>query len=132
LQGHGDFVDGTTQIPVYIDGVSGKHINMFNVSSWVVTASLIVQKGDTAITAHAAGVFNFRLSKTGGLAGASVVSPQYRSGSLTSPDIHIDTATDTDEHRLSVSVGAAGTPHNDCFITLVIQYTQVATDIYIS
>jgi hypothetical protein len=132
LQGHGDFTNNATEIPVYIDGVIGKHINMFNVSSWVVIASLIIQQGDTSIVGQAAGMFNFRLSKSGGLAGASAVNPSYRSGSLTNPNIVIDTATDTDEHRLSVTIGGGGHPHNDCFITLVIQYTQVATDIYIS
>jgi hypothetical protein len=132
FQGHGDFTNDTTEIPVYIDGVSGKHLELFDLSVWSVTALLTIQKGETSVTGLETGVYAFRLSKDGAISKSSTPDEISRSGTLGTPTINIDTSTDSDEHRISISIGGATHPHNDCFITLVLQYAQVSTDFYLS
>lgn len=130
FQGHGDFTTGSTEIPIYIDGVIGKHLELLDLTTWCVEAMVSIQKGEASVTGVEYGTFAFRLSKDGGNAKYSVVDLISNAGNIGAPDIIIDTSTDSDQHRMSITVGGAGHPHNDCFITMVLKYAQVGTSIY--
>ena len=132
LQGHGDFTNSSTEIPLYIDGVIGKHLELFDLSVWSAMGLLSIQQGESSVTGLETAVFAIQMSKDAGTAKASNVDELSRSGSMGNPDIEIDVTTDTTQHRISVRLAGSGHPHDDCFITLVLQYAQVSTDIYIS
>ena len=133
LSGAGEFTNNATQLPVYIDGITGKHIELFNNTTWACTAQVAIQQfaGGT-VTGSEYGLFTFRIAKWGGIARIGTVHRVQSQGSLGTPDIVIDPSTDTDEQRLLVTLGGSGHPKANCFITISVQYTQVATDEYVS
>lgn len=55
-----------------------------------------------------------------------------RSGTVGNIDMSIDTTTSSDEHRIYFHIGGGSHPHNNCYITARIDYTQVRSEDVIS
>jgi hypothetical protein len=130
LSGAGDFTTSSTNILLYIDGITGKHIELFNNTTWACVVSLSMQR-NAIVTASDYAVFTLRISKSGGIARVGSIDLVNSEGIFGTPSIVIDASTDTDEHRFNVRMNGSN-PITDIYITASIQYTQVATDEYVS
>jgi hypothetical protein len=115
----GDVVD------LDIEGVAGEYINMPDDTLWSVLMNVTIK--DTA-GASETSLLHFTLEKIGGLAAASAITTISTIGAIGANvfTFGIDTATNTDEHRINVTV-TSGTYPDDFFITASIQYQQSKT-----
>lgn len=124
MSGEGDF-DGVSEIPIYLNGIVGKHINLPDETSWAVTLQLIInQYSAGSIIGTQYGSYVGTLNKVSGAAFKGEFSDVFQDGTLHNMSIEVDTSTDTDEHRLSVK-HHDGTTHNGCRIVATLTYTQL-------
>lgn len=129
--GQGNYAATTDEIDLTIEGISGYHLEMDDNATWMCTANVAVHQydagsGDT-IAFHY-GVFTFLIAYKAGAASAGTVNTVIQNGSFGTLDLVIDTATDTDQHRFSVSsTSAPFYPYNVIKVTMALNYTQVRT-----
>lgn len=131
FSGQGDFTSDPASIPVVIEGISGKYLEINDNATWMCVANVAVHRYDVASTntnAYHYAMFRFRLSYTGGASSASAVNTAVQVGDFGTLGLTIDTATDTDQHRFSVtSTGGGAYPYNVVKITMELKYVQVRT-----
>jgi hypothetical protein len=129
--GEGNYAATTDEIDLVINGISGYHLEMDDNATWMVTANVAVHQYDSGsgdTIAFHYGVFTFLIAYKAGAASASAVNTVIQSGSFGTLGLVIDTATDTDQHRFSVSsTGAPSYPYNVIKVTMALNYTQVRT-----
>jgi hypothetical protein len=115
----GDVVD------LDIEGVAGEYINMPDDTLWSVLMNVTIK--DTA-GASETSLHHFTLEKVGGLSAASAITTISTIGAIGTNvfTFGVDTTTDTNEHRINVTV-TGGTYPEDFFITASIQYQQSKT-----
>ena len=133
LSGSGDFTTNSTEVEVFIDGVTGRRMNLLDGTSMNCIVSVTCHQ----ITAGA--VVNFwtalymvGIRKDGATSyntGITSIARQSSSGNM---DMIVDTTTATDQHRFRFTIGGGSHPHNDCYITARIDYTQVRSEDVIS
>jgi hypothetical protein len=121
----GGFTTSSDRLELLIESISGKRINIPDKTSLacVLTVNMVKVSG-SAIINSAHGVFTFRLSKAT-TASASAVNTVTSVTDYITLGVEIDTATDTDEHRLKIATTGSGYAHTDNWITATLQYTQV-------
>lgn len=124
FMGEGDFDGNGSQVAIYIDGDTTKHLNLPSQTMWTVIARLsIIQQSAGAITAAQQAVFGGVIIKTT-TAGKAEFAELYQDGDINPMSIEVDTSTNTAQHRLFVQHNNA-TTHNNCKIALTLEYTQV-------
>ena len=108
-----------------IEGVAGEYINMPDDTLWSVLMNVTI-KDNTG--ASETSLHHFTLEKVAGLANASAITTLSTIGAVGANvfTFGIDTATNTDEHRINVTV-TGGTYPDNFFITASIQYQQSKT-----
>jgi hypothetical protein len=112
-------------IDLDIEGVAGQYINMPDETLWSVVMNVTI-KDNTG--ASETSLHHFTLEKIGGAATASAITTLSTIGAIGTYvfTFGIDTTTNTDEHRINVTV-TGGTYPEDFFITASIQYQQSKT-----
>jgi len=124
FMGEGDFDGNGSQIAIYIDGDTTKHLNLPSQTMWTVIARLsIIQQSVGAITGAQQAVFGGVIIKTT-TAGKAEFTSMYQDGDLHTMSIEVDTTTNTAQHRLFIQHND-GTTHTGCKIALTLEYTQV-------
>jgi hypothetical protein len=115
----GDVVD------LDIEGVAGEYINMPDDTLWSVLMNVTI-KDATGVSETS--LLHFTLEKIGGLSAASAITTISTIGAIGANvfTFGIDTATNTDEHRINVTA-TGGTYPDNFFITASIQYQQSKT-----
>jgi hypothetical protein len=115
---------GSTQ-NLYIEGVAGEYINLPDETLWSCFWNVTI-KDTTGLSETS--LHHFTLDKTGGIATASAITTLSTIGSIGSNvfTFGIDTATDTDEHRINVTF-TGGTYPDGFVITSSLQYQQSKT-----
>jgi len=106
-----------------IEGVTGQYIEIPDDTAWSVLMNVTIK--DT-LGAVEASLHHFTLDKYGGMANASAITTLNTIGAIGTNvfAFGIDTATDTDEHRINVTV--TGGTYPDTFIVAAsIQYQQM-------
>jgi len=115
----GDVVD------LDIEGVPGQYINMTDETLWSVLMNVTIKDilGVSETSFH-----HFTMDKIGGAANASAITTLSTIGAIGSYvfTFGIDTTTNTNEHRINVTVTGGTYPEN-FFITASIQYQQSKT-----
>lgn len=124
--GEGAFTDTSTEVEIFIDGVNRLVIDDDALLNCVLTVSVMKwdPTGGTIDDTRTA-QFAFAAYKVAGEAKQSVVEKLFDFGGLHALDLSIDTLTDTDEHRLSITMGGSGHPHNNIKISGQLNYTQI-------
>jgi hypothetical protein len=124
--GEGDFTDASTEIPILIEGYEhliieeGAAINCvlnLSVMKWDAIGGTI---GDTRSCQ-----FAFTAYKVSGESKKSTVHQVFDFGGLHAISLEIDTTTNTDEHRLSLSMAGLGHPFTNIKIAASLIYTQI-------
>jgi hypothetical protein len=115
---------GSTQ-NLYIEGVAGEYINLPDETLWSCFWNVTI-KDTTGLSETS--LHHFTLDKTGGIATASAITTLSTIGSIGSNvfTFGIDTATNTDEHRINVTF-TGGTYPDGFVITSSLQYQQSKT-----
>jgi hypothetical protein len=115
----GDVVD------LDIEGVAGEYINMPDDTLWSVLMNVTIKDSTGASETS---LHHFTLEKVGGLAAASAMTTISTIGAIGANvfTFGVDTTTDTNEHRINVTV-TGGTYPDNFFITASIQYQQSKT-----
>jgi len=115
---------GSTQ-NLYIEGVAGEYINLPDETLWSCFWNVTI-KDTTGLSETS--LHHFTLDKTGGIATASAITTLSTIGAIGSNvfTFGIDTATDTDEHRINVTF-TGGTYPDGFVITSSLQYQQSKT-----
>ena len=115
----GDVVD------LDIEGITGEYINMPDDTLWSVLMNMTIKDSTGASETS---LHHVTLEKVGNLAIASAITTLSTIGAIGSHvfTFGIDTATNTDEHRINVTVTGGTYPEN-FFITAAIQYQQSKT-----
>ena len=120
----GGFSTSSTELELLIEGIASKRINLIDKTglSCIITLNLNQTTGGT-ITQTCVAQFAVYLWKEG-TAQSGTIHTIFTESSFVNPVLHVDTSTNTAEHRLSVSGSGSGHPHNDCIIVATIQYVQ--------
>jgi len=115
---------GTT-FDLYIEGVAGEYINLSQESIWSVVMNVSISD---ALGGNETSLHHFTLDKFVGVANASEITTLSTIGAIGAHvfTFGIDTATNTDEHRINVTV-SGGTYPAAFLITATIQYQQSKT-----
>ena len=115
---------GTT-FNLYIEGVAGEYINLSDESIWSVVMNVSISD---VLGGNETSLHHFTLDKFAGLANASAITTLSTIGAIGTYvfTFGIDTATNTDEHRINVTV-SGGTYPAGFLITATIQYQQSKT-----
>ena len=108
-----------------IEGVAGEYINMPDDTLWSVLMNVTI-KDNTG--ASETSLHHFTLEKVVGAANASAITTLSTIGAVGANvfTFGIDTTTNTDEHRINVTI-TGGTYPDGFFITASIQYQQSKT-----
>ena len=116
-----------TMFNLYIEGVPNEYIEIEDESVWSVVMNVSITD---AIGGNETSLHHFTLDKFAALAGASAISTINTIGGIGAYvfTFAIDTATNTDQHRINVTV-TGGTYPAAFVITASIQYQQVKTSI---
>ena len=110
---------------LYIEGVAGEYINMPDDTLWSCIWNVTIKD---ATGASETSLHHFTLEKVGGIAIASAITTLNTIGAIGTNvfAFGIDTATNTDEHRINVTF--TGGTYPDAFvITSSLQYQQSKT-----
>jgi len=112
-------------IDLDIEGVAGQYINMPDDTLWSVVMNVTIKDSTGASETS---LHHFTLEKIGGAATASAITTLSTIGAVGSNvfTFGIDTTTNTNEHRINVTV-TGGTYPEVFFITASIQYQQSKT-----
>jgi hypothetical protein len=112
-------------IDLDIEGVAGQYIDMPDDTIWSVLMNVTIKDSTGASETS---LHHFTLEKIGGLSAASAIITISTIGAIGSNvfTFGIDTTTDTNEHRINVTV-TGGTYPDNFFITASIQYQQSKT-----
>jgi hypothetical protein len=125
LQKQFNILTSGTVIDLDIEGVAGQYINMPDDTLWSVVMNVTIKDiaGASETSLH-----HFTLEKVGGLAIASAITTLSTIGAVGTNvfAFGIDTTTNTDEHRINVTITGGTYPEN-FFITASIQYQQSKT-----
>ena len=115
----GDVVD------LDIEGVSGEYINMPDDNLWSVLMNVTI-KDSTGVSETS--LLHFTLEKIAGLSAASAITTISTIGAIGANvfTFGVDTTTNTDEHRVNVTV-TGGTYPDTFTITASLQYQQSKT-----
>lgn len=110
---------------LYIEGVAGEYINIPDEA--ILSVIMNVSISDS-IGGYETSVHHFTLDKFAGIANASAITTLSTIGAIGTNvfTFGIDTATNTDEHRVNVTV-TGGTYPLGVVVTASIQYQQVKT-----
>ena len=110
---------------LYIEGVAGEYIELADESVWSVIMNVSISDG---IGGNETSLHHFTLDKFGGIANASAITTLSTSGAIGAYvfTFAIDTATNTDQHRINVTV-TGGTYPAGFLISASIQYQQSKT-----
>jgi hypothetical protein len=108
-----------------IEGLAGEYINMPDDTLWSVLMNVTI-KDTTGVSETS--LLHFTLEKIGGLSAASAITTISTIGAIGANvfTFGIDTTTNTDEHRINVTV-TGGTYPDNFFITSSLQYQQSKT-----
>lgn len=108
-----------------IEGRSGEYIDMPDETLWSCLLNVTIKDGTGA---YETSLHHFTLDKIGGLAAASAITTLNTIGAIGSNvfTFGIDTATNTSEHRINVTV-TGGTYPDGFVITASLQYQQSKT-----
>jgi hypothetical protein len=124
---HGDentiYATGAILTPP-IENINGKYLVIPDESYW--TAILHISIFDVTSSVNCAAVYMVNLWKTGGLSQASspiLIAEDNQFGAITFTPT-IDTATDTTQHRIDITVTGTGFSY-DLKTTIALQYTAV-------
>ena len=126
--GEGNFTNNASQIPITIEGIAGKHLIVDDKTVLACELCVSVMKYDPAggtIDDTRTLKFAFTAYKVAGESKKSTVHTVFDFGGMHTMNLNIDTTTNTDEHRLSLSMGGSGHPHNNIKIAAHLTYTQV-------
>ena len=124
MSGQGNFA-GVSEIPLYINGIVGKHINIPNESAWAVTLQVMVnQYVSGSISKYDYGLYFGTFTKVAGSAFKGEFNLVEQNGTLGNISIEVDPTTNANEHRLSVKHNA-GTTNNGLRISASLSYVQV-------
>ena len=107
---------------LYIEGVAGEYIDMPDDTLWgcVLNVTIRDAAGDSEISLH-----HFSLTKIGGAASASAITTLSTIGAIGAYvfTFGIDTVTNTDEHRINITVTGGAYP-TAFIMTTSLQYQQ--------
>ena len=114
-----------TVVDLDIEGVPSQYINMTDETLWSVLMNVTIKD---SVGVSETSFHHFTMDKIGGIASASAITTLSTIGAIGSYvfTFGIDTTTNTDEHRINVTV-TGGTYPADLFITASIQYQQSKT-----
>jgi len=114
-----------TVVDLDIEGVAGQYINMPDDTLWSVVMNFTIKD---SIGASETSLHHFTLEKIGGAATASAITTLSTIGAIGTYvfTFGIDTTTNTNEHRINVTVTGGTYPEN-FYITASIQYQQSKT-----
>jgi len=115
---------GTT-FDLYIEGVTGEYINIPDETVWSVIMNVNITDG---LGASETSLHHFTLDKYAGLTNASAITTLNTIGAIGTNvfAFGIDTATNTHEHRINVTVSGGSYPEG-FIVAASIQYQQVKT-----
>ena len=124
MTGNGTLTTKETEIELFIEGVSSKRINLEDKTgmSCILTVNMVkVTTG--AIAAKSVAQFSFYINKTTTAAAGTIVDI-LKVSDFVSPELVIDTSTDTSEHRIKLKSNGTGYPHSGVYFVASLQYTQ--------
>ena len=109
---------------LYIEGVAGEYIELANESVW----SVIMNVSVSDMAGSETSLHHFTLDKFSSIANASAITTLSTSGAIGAYvfTFAIDTATNTDQHRINVTV-TGGTYPAGFLVSASIQYQQSKT-----
>ena len=120
----GGFSSTSTELELLIEGISGKRINLIDKTGLACIITLNLNQTTGGVIAQSCvAQFGVYLYKEG-TASAGTVHDIFSQSSFITPHLVVDTATDTDEHRLKISTTGGGHPHNDCILVATVNYIQ--------
>lgn len=124
----GGFTNTSTELELLVEGITDKRINIPDKTAWtcIVTINLC-QVTAGAVSNQAVAQYGFTMSKDT-TATAGTVNEIFYQSTFVKPELAIDTATDTDEHRFMVSTSGSGHPINNCWVIARIDYVQFRHD----
>lgn len=110
---------------LFVEGVTNQRIELFDETLWSCLMNLTIK--DATGVAQVS-LFHFALKKIGGMAYASAITTINQIGSIGAYTfvLGIDTTTNTDEHRITITT-TGGTYPEAFFFTGSIQYQQSKT-----
>lgn len=124
--GEGSFTNTSTEIPILIEGYEHLNIEEGSALNCVLVVSLMKWNVATGkIDDTRSSSFAFTAYKVDGEAKKSSVHTNYDFGGLHAVSLEIDTTTNVNEHRLSLTMGGGGHPHTNMKIAASLIYTQI-------
>lgn len=124
MSAKGGFTSILTQIELLIEGISSKRINLIDKTGIACAITLNLNQTTGGVIAQTCiAQFGVYLYKEGTSA-AGTVNTVYTNTSFATPVLVIDTATNTAEHRIKISVTGLGFPYNDCVMVATVNYIQ--------
>lgn len=126
--GEGDLSMLLSELPITIEGIAGKHLTIDEGAALncVLTVSLMqFDTGTGLISDTRSSQFAFTAYKIGGDAKKSTVHQVYDFGNFHPLSLNIDTTTNTNEHRLSISAAGVGHPYSNLKVAAHLTYTQI-------
>jgi len=124
----GDLTNDTTELELLIEGIAAKRINLPDGTGLACVITLNMAKivggviAQNCVSQHSVYLYK------AGTAGSGTLVDIFKQTTFVSPVLTIDTATDTDEHRIILTSSGAGYPHNNVYVVATLQYTQVRPD----
>jgi hypothetical protein len=129
FSGYGDFKTTSTAIELTVEGIAGKRINLptktgmaciLTVTIFQVTAGTIAQ---SSVSMHG---FTIRKELVTGVPTATVdtIHDIFKQTTFITPNLTIDTTTNIAEHRIKITGGGSGHPHDNCYLIGRLEYTQ--------
>jgi hypothetical protein len=132
LQGSGDYTTNATEIELFIDGESGNRINLIDGTTWNCVVSIMQHEIDAgAVTDIHNAVYMVAIYKDAGIAKVSDIVQIAVDGSTGTLQLDVQ-ISGSNEHEFITTLTGGGHPHNNCFITARIDYTQVRSEDVIS
>lgn len=113
-------------IELLIEGIASNRLNLPNNTGWA--CMLVVNVAKDNIANYGYGVFTFYLKKTT-TTSASAVNTVITTNDFSTITLNasINTATNTAQHRISITATGTGFPHSNVRIVASLHYTQFIT-----
>jgi len=132
LAGSGDFTNNSTEIELFVEGITDNRINLIDGTTWNAVLNVIQHEIDAgAVTNVHNAIFMVGIYKDGAISKATAVETVSVDGSSGTLELEVD-LTNTAEHRFKLTLTGAGHPHNNCYITARLDYVQVRSEDVIS
>lgn len=122
--GEGNLSMLLSELPILIEGKTHLEIEEGSTLNCILNVSLLQWSGGVIIDTRST-QFAFTAYKVSGDAKKSTVHQVYDFGNFHPLTLNIDTTTDTNQHRLSISAAGIGHPYNGLKVSASLIYTQI-------